>query len=390
MADGDGDGVGEVAYRELFEHAPFGYLSTTPDGSIRAVNQTLLDWTGYTSDELIDRRFFVDLLTVGGRIYHETHYAPALRMQGSVREIAVDVVCRDQRRIPALVNAVLERDEAGQPTQVRIALLDATERRSYERELLTAKQRAEESEQRATLLATTLQRTLIPHEILAVPGLDIAAAYRPAGAGDEIGGDFYDVFRVDRDSWLLAIGDIQGKGVEAAVVTALARYTIRAAAVEHEEPSEVLRVLNDVLLRDESERFCTAALARFRRTGAGWRATVSCGGHPPPVWAGDGQPVMEIGLPGTLLGLYEQVVITDTHVDLPPSSAMVMYTDGVTEARRDKEFFGEQRVREFLHRARSESAMTLAENLMEGVGSFRTDAQHDDATVLVARTAAQY
>ena len=95
------------------------------------------------------RRSFVDLLTGGGRIYHETHYAPMLQMQGMAREIALDIVGADGRRIPALVNAVLERDAAGAPIVVRAAVFDATERREYERELLRSKQRAEESEAEA-------------------------------------------------------------------------------------------------------------------------------------------------------------------------------------------------------------------------------------------------
>ncbi len=104
-------------------------------------------------------------------------------------------------------------------------MFDATERRSYERELLAAKRRAEESEVHASLLSRTLQQTLIPPEIPHIPGLDVAAVYRPAGDGEEIGGDFYDVFQIGVDDWMVAIGDVQGKGANAAVVTALARVS---------------------------------------------------------------------------------------------------------------------------------------------------------------------
>lgn len=376
----------EDGYRELFERAPFGYLTTLPSGVIVSVNQTFLDWTGYSRDELIDRRAFVELLTAGGRIYHETHYAPTLQMQGSAREIAFDIVCRDERRIPALVNAVIERDAAGHPSRVRIAVVDATERRAYERELLAAKRRAEESEARATVLATTLQQTLIPHDLPTVPGLDLAAAYRPAGAGDEIGGDFYDVFKVDADNWMLAVGDVQGKGVDAAVVTAMARYTIRAAAVEHDSPAAILRVLNELLLQHESKRFCTVALVRFRRTGAKWCATVSCGGHPPPILATGDQAGDDVGRHGTLLGLFDAITVHDTDVPLPRSAAMVVYSDGISEARRGREFFGEQRIRDLLRDAGATSASAIAERLMDDVRSFRQGPRRDDATVVVVRT----
>jgi phosphoserine phosphatase RsbU/P len=118
---------------QLYDRAPCGYLSTAPDGLILKVNQTFLGLTGYARGDLVGHRRFVDLLTVGGRIYHETHYAPMLQMQGTAREIALDLVCGDGRRLPVLVNSVLEYDEAGAPRVVRTAIFDATHRREYER-----------------------------------------------------------------------------------------------------------------------------------------------------------------------------------------------------------------------------------------------------------------
>lgn len=147
---------------QLYDRAPCGYLTTTPDGLIAKVNQTFLTLTGYGQSDLVGRRRFVDLLTAGGRIYHETHYAPMLQMHGTAREIALDVVCADGRRLPVLVNSVLERDPSGTPTVVRTAVFDATQRRAYERELLLTKQRAEESEVHARRLAQTLQQSFIP------------------------------------------------------------------------------------------------------------------------------------------------------------------------------------------------------------------------------------
>jgi PAS domain S-box-containing protein len=127
---------------DLYEHAPCGYLSLLPDGIIGRVNTTFLDWTGFDRDALIGRRRFLDLLTVGGRIYHETHFQPLLRMQGFVREIAFDIARRNGERLPVLVNAVhRDIDRAGPIT--RITVFDATDRRRYERELLAARDRAE-------------------------------------------------------------------------------------------------------------------------------------------------------------------------------------------------------------------------------------------------------
>ena len=141
------DGEAETA-EELYEEAPCGYLTTRPDGTIVRVNGTFLRWTGHTREALVGRRF-QDLLTGGGRIYHETHYAPLLRMQGRVREIALDIVRADGSRMPALVNATLKLDAAGEPRLVRTTVFDATDRQRYERELLAARDRERAARERA-------------------------------------------------------------------------------------------------------------------------------------------------------------------------------------------------------------------------------------------------
>ena len=176
-------------------------MTTTPDGVIVTVNQTFLALTRYTRDDLVGLRTFADLLTPGGRICHETYFAPMMQMQMQERvsAIALELVTVDNQRIPILVNAVLERNDEGAPVVIRTAIFDATERRAYERELLLAKQRAEAAEARATALARTLQESLIPPTVPHIPGLDVAAIYRRAGSGDEVGGDFYDVFEIDTD-----------------------------------------------------------------------------------------------------------------------------------------------------------------------------------------------
>ena len=136
---------------DLYENAPCGYVSTTPDGTIVKANRTMALWTGLRPDELVGSRF-QDLLSVGARIFHETHYAPLLRMQGAVREIAVDVVRVDGSLLPCLLNAVEVRDADGRPLLVRATLFDATARRRYEGELLAARESAEQSEGRTRTL----------------------------------------------------------------------------------------------------------------------------------------------------------------------------------------------------------------------------------------------
>jgi serine/threonine-protein kinase RsbW len=136
---------------DLYENAPCGYLSTLPDGTIVKVNRTFCSWTGRPADELLGSRF-QDLLAIGGRMFHETHMAPLLRMQGAVREIALEVLRVDGSVLPCLLNAVEVRDVDGTPLLVRATLFEATARRRYERELLAAQRTAEESEARSRTL----------------------------------------------------------------------------------------------------------------------------------------------------------------------------------------------------------------------------------------------
>ncbi|NMO90361.1 ATP-binding protein [Actinomycetospora sp. TBRC 11914] len=134
----------EETAEDLYEHAPCGYLSTLPDGEIVRINTTLLGWLGLDHDDVVGRRRFEDLLSVGGRIYHETHFWPLLRMQGEVRSVALDLVSASGTRLPVLVNAVLKTGADGEPLLVRMAVVDAHDRRAYERELLRARRAADE------------------------------------------------------------------------------------------------------------------------------------------------------------------------------------------------------------------------------------------------------
>lgn len=150
----------EESVEDLYDNAPCGYLSALPGGLIVKVNQTFLDWTGYRREDLVGRRRFQDLLTAGGRIFHETHYAPLLRMQGVVREIAVDLLRADGGRLPALINSTLKKDGDGDPLLVRTTVFNATDRKEYERELLRERQRAE---QEARIKSDLI--SMISHEI---------------------------------------------------------------------------------------------------------------------------------------------------------------------------------------------------------------------------------
>jgi len=271
-----------------------------------------------------------------------------LHLQGAVREMALDVQRVDGETLPVLVSAVLERAPDGTPLVVRVALFDATERRQYERELLRARRSAEAAETRALALARTLQQTLIPPEPPEIPGLDVAAVYRPAGDGAEVGGDFYDVFQVTDDDWVFVLGDVSGKGVDAAVLTSLIRYSVRGLAIRMAEPSDVLRELNSLLLARDVSRFCTLALLRLARVGAGWRLEASFGGHPPAVVLRPGARSLRFGASGFLVGVFDDVEFTTSRLVLGPGESLVLYTDGVTDAQNGDAHFGEERLMDLL------------------------------------------
>jgi PAS domain S-box-containing protein len=147
------EAVLEESAEELYEHAPCAYLSTLPDGTIVRVNQTFVEWTRLSREMLLGTKL-QSLLTIGSRIYYETHYGPLLRMQGFANEIALEVVRRDGRILPVLVNSRQKRDGAGTPLFNRITLFDSTDRRRYERELLLARRKAEQvATDKADLLA---------------------------------------------------------------------------------------------------------------------------------------------------------------------------------------------------------------------------------------------
>jgi PAS domain S-box-containing protein len=133
----------EESADDLYENAPCGFFSTLEDGTIVRVNQTFLTWTGYRRGDLVARKRIHDLLPPGDRIYYETHYAPLLRMQGAVREVAVEIARADGSRLAVLLNSVLEGGSGDAPLLVRTAVFGATDRRRYERELLQARRQAE-------------------------------------------------------------------------------------------------------------------------------------------------------------------------------------------------------------------------------------------------------
>lgn len=236
-------------------------------------------------------------------------------------------------------------------------------------------------------ITRTLQRALLPPRLPEVPGAEVAACYVAAGEGTDVGGDFYDLFSVPGNGWVAVMGDVSGKGAEAAVLTSLAHYTLRATAMHAGGPSQVLSVLNEEILRQTNgERFFSVAYGNLHPTERGARfITVRCG-HPPPLLLRASGHVEELGEPGMVLGVIPDPKMTESSVNLAPGDAVVLYTDGVTEARSpDGAFFGEEGLVALLKPCAGKSAEEVAGKIEREVVAFQANVASDDIAVLVLR-----
>ncbi|MEY2401598.1 MAG: hypothetical protein QOJ08_1709 [Ilumatobacteraceae bacterium] len=185
-------------------------------------------------------------------------------------------------------------------------------------------------------IAETLQLGLLPQHLDSPAGVTVAARYWPAGSANLIGGDFYDMFSIGDDRWGIAIGDVCGKGIEAAALTGLARHTLRAAARNSSSPTEVLLAVHQALREHRPATFCTACFGYVSPLGDDvFRVELSLGGHPQPLLRHADGSVEGVGKLGMLLGMLEPTLST-TVVDVKPGDTLVLYTDGLTDAPADK------------------------------------------------------
>ncbi len=376
------DGLPEDLTEDLFENAPCGYLATRPDGTIVKVNRTLEEWTGFTREQLLDGRRLKDLLSPGGRIYHETHYSPLLQMQGSVREIAVEIVRADGTRLPALINSVLRRDEDGRPRVIRTTVFDATDRRRYEQELLRARRREQE-------IAQQLQGSLLSGELPAGDGFELEVVYRPAVSGLDVGGDWYDAFWLEEGETVgFVVGDVVGRGIGAATTMGQLRSAVRALASTGLGPGALLEALDRYSRRHAVGRMTTLVYAQLSLSSGNFR--YACAGHPPPVLAAPGRDPCFVW-DGRSLPLDAHSAAGRSRDEasrtLAPGSAVMLYTDGLVERRT-------RPLSDGLDRLLGEVANTLSSGSDPGelaapvVRAMQDAEPADDVCVLALRLAA--
>ena len=367
----DGELLEESA-EELFEDAPCGYLTCALDGTILRVNRTFEHWTGHERATLLGRRFR-DLLTGPGKIYHETHYLPLLQMQGAVREIALDIVRADGTRLAALINSVQRQDEGRRPI-IRTTIFDASDRRAYEQELLRARRREQE-------IAQLLQRSLLSGQPPRSADLCVEVLYRPAQAAHEVGGDWHDAFWLEHGRTAgLVVGDVVGRGIEAAAVMGQLRSAIRALASTGLAPGPLLDALDGFVARHRVGRMTTVAYAQLDvSTG---ELLYACAGHPPPVllapqaqpsllWDGRSVPLNSVALGGAR---------GQGAARLARGGTLLLYTDGLVERRRQSLDVG---LADLLAQADRHADEDIAGMLTSVVRAMNDD-HSDDICVLAA------
>lgn len=249
--------------------------------------------------------------------------------------------------------------------------------------VITERARAEET---VAYVAGALQEGLLPPSLPEIHGIDLAARFRPVGESYRVGGDFYDAFESRPGVWAIVIGDVSGKGPRAAAVTALARHTLRTAALHDDSPSHVLNVLNGALRDRLSPReVCTVAYVRLEAAEAGFAMTVSSGGHPLPLLLRSNGTVQEIGTHGLVLGANPELELAETAWMLHPGDCLLLYTDGLTEAYAPAYAPARPDVHSLLRSHAISSANEIAEDVYRTMLEFSPSEPRDDVALVVLR-----
>jgi PAS domain S-box-containing protein len=234
-----------------------------------------------------------------------------------------------------------------------------------------------------TRIAHTLQVKLLPERLPDIPGALVAARYRAAGELNEVGGDFYDVFPRSEEEWAMVVGDVSGKGAEAAAITALARYTLRAGALEDDRPANALRRLNAAMLaQDDTSQFATAVLAYVSMDAGRMKVRLSLAGHPPALLMRRDGSVEPAGAFGTMLALRPDPVCLDTELVLDPGDVLLLYTDGVTEAGARDAPFGEQGLVALLSSLAGREPQEVVDAVEQAVVGAQEGQPRDDVALL--------
>jgi serine phosphatase RsbU (regulator of sigma subunit) len=373
-------GYHEVQEVARLEHAHVRQLRALADASV-AINSSLtveeiLQRTAQTACEVVGvARATVTIDAPDPRLRPLTATAPPrlTRPLADPSRLALPLSGRGAQLgtlevVDAAAREFTPRDEAILTQLAQLASVAISNARLYERD---------------HTIAHTLQRSLRPGALPRMEGVSAAVRFRPAGEGVELGGDFYDLFRARGDGWAAVIGDVQGKGPDAAAVTALARHTLRAAAAYEERPSGVLALLHRALAEQSGDRFLTVAYAHLRAAAGAISLELACGGHPLPLVVHPDGMVEPVGALGTLLGTDITPQLTDVRVELGEGDVLVLYTDGVTEVRRRRrEVFGQRELTRLLEASGGLPPDAIADRVEAAVLDASEGRLRDDVAIL--------
>ncbi|HEV2981158.1 MAG TPA: SpoIIE family protein phosphatase [Solirubrobacteraceae bacterium] len=235
-------------------------------------------------------------------------------------------------------------------------------------------------------IAHILQRALLPDELPEIPGAEVRALYSAAGQLNEVGGDFYDVFDCGEKGWMMLVGDVVGKGPRAASVTALARHTLRAAAISGQAPPQMLQTLHGALQRQpQGADLCTVCLVKVTRAGERFDLNIALAGHEPPLLVEASGEAQRVGRLGTLLGVIDPISVSETAAQLASGQTLLLFTDGVTEAGRPASPLGESGLRRLCGEASGLALQELLERIEHAALEHSEGALHDDIALLALR-----
>jgi serine phosphatase RsbU (regulator of sigma subunit) len=235
-------------------------------------------------------------------------------------------------------------------------------------------------------IAQAFQRALLPSALPSAVGLEFGSEYVSASSGTDVGGDFYDVIEVAPRRWLVAIGDVCGKGAQAAALTGLVRDVIRVLVRDGRCLPRAIQLLNRTLIEQHDDgRYCTLAAAMVARSGEDLEVELCLAGHERPMLVRVNGEVEQVGVNGTAVGLLDDVLLRPTAVTLTPGEALVFFTDGVTERRHGDELYGPGRLRRELTTLAGHSAQVVAARVRGAALSFSEDPPRDDIAILVVR-----
>ncbi|MFI6160207.1 SpoIIE family protein phosphatase [Micromonospora haikouensis] len=314
--------------------------------------------------------------SVQSRLREASRIGSQVPLGGPMEGFAVPLVARGQR----LGTLAVGRHQRHRHDPGEVAVLEDVARRAA----LAIENARIHAERRR--VAQTLQRSLLPPVLPVVDGIGFAAEYVPTGDDAEVGGDFYDVLPLPDGRWLVVVGDVSGKGVEAAAVTGLVRDVIRVLVSDGKPLPEALVRLNNTLVERGGGRYCTLALAAVG-PGEGDQLDVSLhlAGHDRPVLLRAGDGAAFVGAGGTALGLLDAIASPAAELTLAPGDSLIFYTDGVTERRRGRELFGTERLRESAAPLAGYSADVVAARLRSTAIGFSAETPRDDIAILVLR-----